>query len=87
MPQGLKERITLGSVEIFSFLDMILNNCSVFYTTLILIYGVLSSFSLYYIQFKEVKILWGPGAVGRVTQTSDGDYHSKIVLFNKTGRN
>ena len=31
-------------------------------TTLSLIYDVLPSFRLYYIQFKEVKILWGPGA-------------------------
>ena len=44
----------------------------------ILIYGVLSFFRLYYIQFKEVKVLWGrgiegrvwgPGAGGRITQT------------------
>ena len=33
---------------------------------LILIYGVLSSFRLYYIQFKELKILWGPGAEGGI---------------------
>ena len=33
-----------------------------YYTTLILIYDVLHSFSIYYIQFKEFKILWGPEA-------------------------
>ena len=33
-----------------------------YYTTIILIYDVLSSFRLYDIQFKEVKILWGLGA-------------------------
>ena len=33
-----------------------------YYTTLILIYDALSSFRLYYIQFKEVKILWRLGA-------------------------
>ena len=38
-----------------------------YYTTLILIYDVLYSFRLYYIKFKEVKILWGPGAGGRAT--------------------
>ena len=40
---------------------VILNNFSLF-TTLTLIYDVLFSFRFYYIQFKEVKILWGPGA-------------------------
>ena len=35
-----------------------------FYTTLILIYNVLSSFRLYYILFKEVKIFGRPGAGG-----------------------
>ena len=35
------------------------------------IYDVLSSFRLYYVQVKEVKILWGPDmrAGGRITQT------------------
>ena len=36
-----------------------------YYTTLILIYDVLYSFRLNYIQFKELKILWGLGAEGR----------------------
>ena len=51
-----------------------------YHTTLILICYVLSSFRSYYIQFKELKILWGlvPGAEGsrpdmraggRITQT------------------
>ena len=46
------------------------------YTTLTLIYDVLSSFMLYYIQFKEVKILWRlgagdwrPGTNDRIIQT------------------
>ena len=38
----------------------------IIYTTLILIYDVLYSFRLCYIQFKEVKILWGPGAEGKI---------------------
>ena len=38
---------------------MILNEF-LYYTTLILIYDVLYSFRLYYIQFKEFKIFWGP---------------------------
>ena len=46
---------------------MILNEF-LYYTTLILIYDVLYSFRLYYIQFKEFKILWGPGTGGRITQ-------------------
>ena len=33
--------------------------------TLILIYEMILIFRLYYIQFKEIKILWGPGAEGR----------------------
>ena len=32
-------------------------------------YHVLFSFRLCYIQFKEVKILWKPGAEGVITQT------------------
>ena len=35
------------------------------YNNLILIYNVLSSYRLYYVQFKEVKILWGLGVGGR----------------------
>ena len=35
-----------------------------YYTAFILIYDVLSSFSLYYIQFKEVKTSWELGAEG-----------------------
>ena len=46
---------------------MIINDF-LYYTTLILIYDALCSFRLYYIQFKEVKILWGPGSGGRITQ-------------------
>ena len=49
-----------------------------YYNNLILIYDVLSSYRLYNVQFKEVKILWGLGARdwiwglgagGRITQT------------------
>ena len=40
-------------------------NDFLYYTTLTLIYDVLYSFRLYYIQFKEFKIFWGPGAGGR----------------------
>ena len=54
----MKERLAYGGV--FSFLIVILNDFSV------LIYDVLSSFRLYNIQFKKVKILWGPGAEGRI---------------------
>ena len=50
----MKERLAYGGV--FSFLIVILNDFSV------LIYDVLSSFRLYNIQFKKVKILWGPRA-------------------------
>ena len=66
--QGLKERITLRSVGIFSFLNMI---STIFrrYIALILIYDVLSSFKLYYIQFKGVTILWGPGEGDLIIQT------------------
>ena len=52
----MKERIAEGGLGILSFLIVILNDFSV------LIYDVLSSFRLYNIQFKTVKILWGPGA-------------------------
>ena len=61
----MKERIALGSVGIFSFLNMILNDFF-YHTTLILIHDVLSALGLYYIQFKEVKVI---GAGGRTTQT------------------
>ena len=66
--QGFKERITLGSVGIFSFLNMI---STIFcrYIALILIYDVLSSFQLCYIQFKGVTILWGPGEGDLIIQT------------------
>ena len=33
-----------------------------YYTSLILIYDMLRTFRFYFIQFKEVWILWGPGA-------------------------
>ena len=33
-----------------------------YYNNLILIYDALSTYRLYYVQFKEVKILWGSGA-------------------------
>ena len=50
-----------------------------YYSTLSLIYDSISSFRLYYIQFKEVKPIWEPragggmlepGARGQITQTS-----------------
>ena len=58
----MKEIIALGGEGIFSFLIVIFND---FYE---LHYDVLSSFRLYNIQFKKVKILWGRGlgAEGRV---------------------
>ena len=59
MLQELKERIALGSVEIFSFLNMILNDFSLL-CCFNFNHDVLSYFRLYYIRFKEVKILWGP---------------------------
>ena len=37
-----------------------------YYNNLILIYDVPSSYRLYYVQFKEVKILWGLGAWDRI---------------------
>ena len=43
----------------FLFLIVILNDFF-YYTTLTLIYDVISSFRLHYIKFKEVNILWGP---------------------------
>ena len=43
-----------------------------FYATLILIYDALYSFRLYYIQFKEVKILRGPEAEGRIWRSGAG---------------
>ena len=51
---------------------MILNDF-LYYTTLILIYDVLYSFRLYYIQFKEFKILWGPGTEDRMWERGAGD--------------
>ena len=65
---GLKEKSVLGNVEILSFLNVIRKNIFLYCTTLILIYDVLLSFRLYYIQFKELKILLGPGARGRTTK-------------------
>ena len=49
------------------FLIVILNDF-LYCTTLTLIFDVLSSFRLFYIQFKEVKVLWGSGAGDRKTQ-------------------
>ena len=60
LQQGVKERIALGDVGRLSFLIMTLNDFSV------LRYDVLSSFRLYNIQFKKVKILWESGAKGRI---------------------
>ena len=62
-------------------------------TTLTLIYDVLSSFRLYYIQFTEIKILWGPGAQnrmwgpgsgGRITQAPiwEHDLNHWLVLYD-----
>ena len=58
---------------------LVITSQTILHTTLILTYNVQSSFRLYYIQFKEVKILWEPGARGgmlepgvggQITQTS-----------------
>ena len=64
-----------------------------YYTTLTLICDVLSSFRLYYIQFKEVKILWGPrfrgqGLEVRAWERGPGNPNTpswflKITLFVK----
>ena len=48
-----------GGVGIFSFWSWS-STIFLYFTTLTLIYDVLFSFRLYYIEFKEVKILWGP---------------------------
>ena len=42
------------------------------YPCLMLIFGVLSSFRLYYIQLKEVNILWRPGTEDRILGSWDG---------------
>ena len=68
-----------------------------YYTTLILIYDVLSSFRIYYIEFKEGKILWVPGAGGQEpvagysgqgldkpkTQFRMGGYFLKTFFLNR----
>ena len=43
---------------------VIMSQITLYYSTLSLIYDTISSFRLYYIQLKEVKPLWEPGAGG-----------------------
>ena len=45
---------------------LVITSQIILHTTLVLISNVPSSFRLYYIQFKEFKILWEPGARGRI---------------------
>ena len=57
------------------------------YYHLILIYDVLSSYRLYYVQFKEVKILWGQGLENPNTQFEQWNVKGeKRICFWKVNR-
>ena len=75
---------------IFSFLILIFSDFSLLYYLNINRYYAISSLSLYYIQFEEVKILmgmwaagriWGPGAGGWITQTPFSIPSKRYLLF------
>ena len=60
---------------------MILDDFSLLFY-LNLVYDVLYSFWLNYIQFKEFKILWGPGAGGWITQRPSRNCNLSLIFLN-----